>query len=406
MGTTARPDLDLGDISVVDNHCHAVERIQAEHGPASWRQYFTESPDPEMRDPAVASTAFYRRLIRRMAVHLATSPDEAAVLEARAALSTTDLVGRLFRDASIGAVVVDGGYPEPAAALSGEQVTAVSGSVHARLLRLELAFQDRIAEHDHLDGLLEVVRDDLHDLRDAGYCGLKSIAGYRTGLGIERWARDDALASFVEAREEIARAGTVRLGYKPLLDTLLHVAFEEAARQELPVQFHVGYGDPDVDLRRASPLELRSVLEEPAYRAMPIVLLHGCWPYFREGAFLASVYGNAFLDLSYGIPFLSLAEMRSMTSAALGAAPFSKLMYSSDGARVPELHWMGAHDGRLVLGSVLGEMVDDGELDLDEARDGATRILARNATKLYCLAAKPSVADGRSYESSHEGGVD
>jgi predicted TIM-barrel fold metal-dependent hydrolase len=177
----------------------------------------------------------------------------------------------------------------------------------------------------------------------------------------------------------------VRLGHKPLLDTLLHVAFEAAAAQELPVQFHVGYGDPDVDLRKASPLELRAVLEEPAYRPMSVVLLHGCWPYVREGAYLAAVYGNAHLDLSYGIPFLSVGEMRSMTRAALGLAPFGKLMYSSDGGRVPELHWLGAHDGRRVLGQALGELVDDGDLTADDARNAGERILRGNACALYGL---------------------
>jgi predicted TIM-barrel fold metal-dependent hydrolase len=118
---------------------------------------------------------------------------------------------------------------------------------------------------------------------------------------------------------------------------------------------------------------------------MPIVLLHGCWPYFREGAYLAAVYGNAHLDLSYAIPFLSVAELTSMTRAALGAAPVSKLMYSSDGARVPELHWLGALDGRRVIGAVLGELVADGDLTEGEARAAGERILRGNARRLYGL---------------------
>ena len=125
------------------------------------------------------------------------------------------------------------------------------------------------------------------------------------------------------------------------------------------------------------------MLEERDYRGMPVVLLHGCWPYFREGAYLAAVYGNVHLDLSYAIPFLSIAEMTSMTRAALGTAPFSKLMYSSDGARVPELHWLGAVDGRRVLGRVLDELIADGDLDRDEALSAARMVLRGNAAALY-----------------------
>jgi uncharacterized protein len=116
---------------------------------------------------------------------------------------------------------------------------------------------------------------------------------------------------------------------------------------------------------------------------MPVVLLHGCWPYVREGAYLAAVYGNAHLDLSYAIPFLSVGERTSMSRAALGTAPFSKLLYSSDGARVPELHWLGARDGRRCLGTALGELVADGDLDPGEAREVGERILHGNAARLY-----------------------
>src|SRR4051812_29119992 len=116
---------------------------------------------------------------------------------------------------------------------------------------------------------------------------------------------------------------------------------------------------------------------------MPVVLLPGCWSYSREGAYLASVYGNAHLDLSYAIPFLSVAEMRAMTRAALGVAPMSKLMYSSDGTRIPELHWLGAREGRRALSAALGELVDDGDLDSDEARRAGERILRDNAAQLY-----------------------
>jgi len=129
----------------------------------------------------------------------------------------------------------------------------------------------------------------------------------------------------------------VRLAHKPLLDTLLHVAFAEAARQGLPVQFHTGYGDTDANLLLANPLHLRAVLEEDTYRGMPVVLLHESYPYTRQGGYLAALYENVYLDLSYGIPFLGYDEMIAFTAAACGVAPLSKLLYSSDAVGVPEI---------------------------------------------------------------------
>jgi hypothetical protein len=65
-------------------------------------------------------------------------------------------------------------------------------------------------------------------------------------------------------------------------------------------------------------------------------------------------------------------------------------MYSSDGARVPELHWLGSHDGRRALSIALGELVADGDLDAGEARRAGERILRDNAFELYGFAGEAS----------------
>jgi uncharacterized protein len=213
---------------------------------------------------------------------------------------------------------------------------------------------------------------------------LKSIVAYRTGLDVREWAGEEAEASFREFRRTSGE-GPARLAHKPLLDTLLQMAFAEAARQEVPVQFHVGYGDADTDLLLGNPLHLRAVLERPDYRGMPVVLLHECYPYTREGSYLAAVYENVYLDLSYGIPFLGYGEMLSFTREALGVAPISKLLYSSDGIGVPEFHWMSAIDGRHVLGLALEELVAHDELSIPEAEAAGEDVLRRNAIRLYGL---------------------
>ena len=379
--------IELSDIPVIDNHCHAVEALLSTDL-ATWREQFTESPDPTIGAEHVSNSAFYRRLIRRMRDFYGIddgSETEEALLAHRAELGTELLVEKLFRDANIGSVVIDTGYPAADKAMKPADLVSASGSRYAALLRLEVTFQTLIADSASYDELVAAARDLVSDVRGAGYVGFKSIAAYRTGLAIDRWSDAEAREAFAGARAEVERTGAVRLGYKPLLDTLLHCAFEAAAEQELPVQFHVGYGDPDVDIRAASPLELRNLFEEPAYLGMPIVMLHGCWPYFREGAYLAAVYRNAYLDISYSIPFLSAPEMTSMTRAALGTAPHSKVMYSSDAVGIPEMHWMGAIEGRKALGITLGELVDFGELSEDEARDAGELILNANAARVYGL---------------------
>jgi len=118
---------------------------------------------------------------------------------------------------------------------------------------------------------------------------------------------------------------------------------------------------------------------------MPVALLHECYPYTREGAYLAAVYENVYLDLSYSIPFLGYGEMAAFTRAAFGVAPTSKLLYSSDGVGIPELHWLSALDGRRILGETLGELVAQGDLAAAEAEAVGAAVLRDNAARLYRL---------------------
>ncbi len=377
--------VDLVSIPLVDNHCHGLYRDQEFADSLAWRRLFTESSDPVTAREYVAMTVFYRRLMRALAALLGCEPAEEAVLAARRAIPRDELIGRLLRSANIEALLVDQGFPPRDQLLPDAEVGRLGNCRTYALVRLEVLMQDLIAAHDRLPDVVDGLRAALADVRGQGYVGLKSIAAYRTGLAIRRWETEAAEASFAEARRAVEATGSVRLAHQPLLDTLLHVAFTEAARQELPVQFHVGYGDTDADLLLANPLHLRAVLEEPAYRGMPVVLLHECYPYTREGAYLAAAYGNVYLDLSYGIPFLSEGEMLACTRAALGVAPLSKLLYSSDGVGVAEIHWLSALCGRSVLGQALGELADSGEMSIVEAEAAGRAILRENALRLYRL---------------------
>jgi hypothetical protein len=376
--------VDFTAVPVVDNHCHGVMLDQAFEDITAWRRAFTESLDPGMPRDHVASTALYRRLIQTLAAFFDCEPEEEAVFAARSERDGRGLAGDLLRAAEVDALLLDTGFPPPEEVLSVPELGELGSCRAEPMLRLEVLMEDLLLEHDSLADTEEALVAALDDVRGQGYLALKSIVAYRTGLDIREWPRAEAENS-VREYKRAAESGSARLAHKPLLDTLLHVAFAQAARQEVPVQFHVGYGDADTDLLLGNPLNLRPVLQRPDYRGMPVVLLHECYPYTRQGGYLAAVYENVYLDLSYGIPLLGYGEMLSFTRSALGVAPSSKLMYSSDGIGVPELHWISAIDGRRVLGRALGEMVSHAELSLSEAEAVGDSVLRGNATRLYRL---------------------
>jgi hypothetical protein len=376
--------INLTQVPVVDNHCHGIMQDQTFDDLAIWRHSFTESTDPGMARDHVASTAFYRRLILTLADFLGCEPEEEAVFAARSGRNGRELTGALLRAANVDTFLLDTGFPSPEEVFPVPELGEMGGCRTEPMLRLEILMESLLAEHDSLEDVKEALATELDDVPGRGYVSLKSIAAYRTGLDIREWPREEAEESFHEYRR-VTGAGPARLVHKPLLDTLLHVAFGQAARQEVPVQFHVGYGDADTDLLLGNPLYLRQVLQRSDYRGMPVVLLHECYPYTRQGGYLAAVYENVYLDLSYGIPLLGYGEMLSFTRQALGVAPSSKLMYSSDGIGVPELHWISAIDGRRAIGEALGELVSRRELDFAAAEATGEDVLRANATRLYGL---------------------
>jgi predicted TIM-barrel fold metal-dependent hydrolase len=376
--------VDLTSVPVVDNHCHAVTTDQAFGKVEAWRRAFTESTDPGMPREHVVTTALYRRLIRALAPFLGCEPTEDAVFAARTAREGKGLTAELLRSANIDTLLLDTGFPPPEEVFPVPELGELGGCRAEPVLRLEVLMESLLTEYDTLTATEEALAATLEDVRAGGHVALKSIAAYRTGLDIREWAREEAETSFREYRRS-ALNGFTRLVHKPLLDTLLHLAFTLAADQGVPVQFHVGYGDADTDLLLGNPLYLRPVLQRADHRGMPVVLLHECYPYTRQGGYLAAIYENVYLDLSYGIPLLGYGEMLSFTRQALGVAPTSKLMYSSDGIEVPELHWISAIDGRRVIGEVLGELVAYRETSLTEAETAGESMLRENAIRLYRL---------------------
>lgn len=376
--------LDLTTISTVDNHCHPV-LLNQHMDVLSFRGYFTEATDNSFARKHVANSVYYRWALHQLATLYGCEPDEDDVLVARNGMSPDALIEHLYRAANIDTLVLDPAYPLADECYTSERMGQLGHCRAAKMMRLETLMQDLILEHDDFDAVQYLFSAEVSRAREHGYCSLKSIVAYRTGLNIAEWKKDEAVAAFMQAREEAVEQGKLRIAHKPLIDYLLHIAFQHAAEQHLPVQFHTGYGDSDTDMRLGNPLQLRDVMERRDYQTMPIILLHESYPYTQLGAYLAAVYPHVYFDLSYTIPFVDKLEMLAFTRQAISVAPASKLMFSTDGIHVPEMHWLGAVRGRSVIGQVLDEMVDAEELNEAEAYYIAQQILHDTAYEVYQL---------------------
>ena len=209
----------------------------------------------------------------------------------------------------------------------------------------------------------------------------KSVIAYRTGLDVENPARDECERAFARWRAD--GFAETREHAKPVRDALLRRTLEVAAREDRPLHVHCGGGDPAIVLAHARPQDLFPLLVEHADQ--PVVLIHSGWPWVEEGAFVASVLPNVYLDVSVMLPWASLAVDQKL-EVLLGAVPAAKILYGSDESSEPEVIWLAAQIAREALDRVLGTAVERRWLDEHEALGIGEGVLAGNTRRLHGLA--------------------
>jgi predicted TIM-barrel fold metal-dependent hydrolase len=308
-------------------------------------------------------------------------------LARRGELGWREVTERFLAGAGVGTWLVDTGFvPEP-------PLAGLGVGVEREVVRVEAVAEGVAAEGESGRGLLAGIRAELRR-RAAGAVGLKTVVGYRCGLRVpgvaptdheaqragERWCRA-TLANPAQQAEGASGARGVRLTEPVLLHWLVHEAALVCAELGLPLQVHTGFGDPDLRLREVDPALLSDFVESKPDTT--VVLLH-CWPYHRNAAYLAHVYGNVVVDIGLMVPFVG-ARTGEVLAEVLELAPFDAVVYSSDGRALPETHYLGAKLFRHHCGLLLDEWIADGIITAADAERLAHGIGAGTAARIYQL---------------------
>lgn len=364
--------------SLVDHHCHGLVRRELDR--AAFESLMNEGGAPG----PLATTYFDSMLglaVRRWCapvLDLEPRAEPDAYLSRRAELGSQEVNRRLVAAAGIAEFIVDTGFlPEPIS--SPEELAGLCGAVSHEVVRLEAVGQALLAEGvpatDFAERLAAV-------LGSSSAVGAKSIAAYRVGLDLPavKPGPDELVAALRQLEPE--RDGSFRIAHPVVNGFLAWTAVELG----IPVQFHVGYGDSDVDLLDCDPLRLTPFLRATQDRAVPVMLLHN-YPFHRRAAYLAQVFEHVFMDVSLAV-HNSGALSRTIIRESLELVPFGKLLFASDAFGLPELYYLGARLFRTGLSAVLEDLVDAGELADADADRIAALIGSGNARRVYKLPAR------------------
>ena len=364
---------------LVDHHCHGVLSRDADQ--ATLESMLTEGdswPGGSVFD-SQAGLMFLRLCPPVLGLPPHTElPDYVA---RRAELGAAEVSKRFLALTGTSVMCVDTGYvPEPIT--SPAELGDLAGATAHEIVRLERVAEDVAAAGVGAAGFADAVRSALAS-RTAGAVGVKSIAAYRTGLdlGAERPADSEVATAAGRwlADAQLQGTGTPRLAEETLQRFLVWCGVD----LRLPVQFHVGYGDSDVDLHRCNPLLLTPLLRAIEPTGVPVMLLHN-YPYHREAGYLAQVFPHVYVDAGLATHNLG-ARAPALLAEALELAPYGKFLYSSDAFGLPELYYLGATLFRSALSAFLRSGLEEDLYTERTAARLARMLCADNANRAYRL---------------------
>ncbi|MEV6953496.1 amidohydrolase family protein [Streptomyces sp. NPDC051183] len=363
---------------LVDQYCQGV--LRTELGLGTFEAQLIPSAGP----PAAGTTFFDSQTgfaVRRWCPPLLGLEPHCAparYLARRRELGVAEAGRRLLRGSGIATHLVDTGVPGD---LTGVKELALAGDAEAHeLVRLELLAEQAADTSGTVAAFLANLAEAVHHAAagavaftcgaGAGYPAALAHAPEPPGPGEVRGAAGRWLARRV-------KGGAVR---DPVL--LRHLMWSAVA-SGLPLQLHTGAGEPGARPEEARPGLLTEFVRATAGLGTRLVLLGG-YPYHRDAAHLAAAFPHVHADLGAALG-RSGPRAAEVLAELLELAPFGKLLFSSGGGPLPELHAVGALVFREALGRVLGGWVAEGAWSWRDADRVAAMVAAGNARRVYRL---------------------
>lgn len=367
----------MNDVELVDHHCHGV--LEHDLDRASFEDLITESDRP-----GPPGTTFFDTqlgfMIRRYCAPLLGLPAFASpedYLTRRTELGAAEVNRRLLTGQGYSTLLIETGH-------RGDEILDPVGmgeraqSGVAEVVRLE-RIAEEVAEAGVVASQFRTEFAAELDSRLQTAVGVKSIAAYRIGLDFNP-ARpgpdevDSAVGQWIHGTQGPARLED---------ETIIRHLIWEAVDRSVPIQFHIGYGDPDVDLHRCNPLLLTEFLRLSRDSGATVMLLH-CYPFHREAGYLAHCFEHVYCDVGLAVNYTG-AQAAQIIAESLELTPFHKALFSSDAWGAAELYCLGAQLFKDGLDTVLADWSRRHGWPEAELRRITTMITAGNARRVYRL---------------------
>ena len=370
----------VNQLSLLDHHVHGV--FKSDPTVEQFSNMITESDrQPKSLELAMNSQiGFATRKWCSPLLDLPAHTDPQTYFDRRIKLGAKEVNRRLLKASGISYSLIETGYrgdeihgPDAMAELAENKVD--------QIIRLETTAEKLLdaggtTAESFISDFAQTLRD-----ATAGAVGLKSIVAYRYGLHFEPSAptKREVEVAIAPVLKQVAAGQPARINDPVLLRHLIYAGLE----LDLPIQFHIGFGDPDLFLHLCDPLLMTNFTKQAESRKIPIMLLH-TYPFHRNAGYLAQMFDNVYLDVGLAINYTG-ARSQAVIAESLELAPFHKILFSSDAWGLPELTYLGAKLFRNGFGQILDQWVSQDLWNLADAKKVAKAIGYDNAYAAYNL---------------------
>lgn len=375
--------LNLDELVLFDHHCHGV--VNEDLDRAGFEELISESSAPAVagttRFDSQVGFAIRRFCSAPLGISDFSEPDE--YLRVRQELGSSKVNRILLEASKISYLGIETGH-QPKSILSPEEMSEVASAKAYEIVRLEKVAETVAFQHLDVGGNPFELWSKIVAELDKSLCraiGVKTIAAYRVGLDFpySQPTDDEAVLAVANWFKTLEPGQVPRLADPEVIRALIWYAI----KKETAIQFHIGYGDDDVDLHRCNPLLLTNLIRAAADYDARFMLLH-CYPFHREAGYLADVFPSVYFDVGLAINYTG-SRSASVIAESLELAPFGKILFSSDAFGLPELYYIGAKLFRDGLARVLQSFIDEHQWPLAEAERVASMIGFENAIRAYKL---------------------
>ena len=369
------------DLPLIDHHCHGVSPAELDF--KAFQALFSESyrPAPD------GTTEFQKPLglaIRRFCapvLDLEPSAPAQTYVERRLALGAEEVNRRLLKASGLDRLLIDSGH-RSSAILPVDGMARLAGRPAREVVRIESVIEEVAQARPDAARFAAAFADRLA-ARTADAVGLKTIVAYRCTFKIDQTrpgparVADAAGAWFADAEA----TGQWRVSDPTVIRHGLWVAAEICRQRKLPLQVHVGFGDPDVYMHACDPTHFTDFIAAMDEWDVAVTLLHN-YPFHREAAWLAEVFRNVYFDvgviLNYAAPMSA-----EILGEALEIGKFSKLLYSSDAFGLSELYYLGALLFRRAMKKCLDRWIAEDFCTPADAEEVIRLAATENAQRIY-----------------------